>query len=54
MNPPAAKQLEVKTNRTSFLYGNRYRHHNTELRMQNKTTWTSLETERVNSGAREG
>jgi hypothetical protein len=26
------KQLEVKTNRTSFLRGNRNGHHNTELR----------------------
>jgi hypothetical protein len=27
------KQLEVKTNRTSFLCGNRNGHHNTKLRM---------------------
>ena len=26
------KQLEVKTDRTTFLYGNRNGHHNTELR----------------------
>jgi hypothetical protein len=26
------KQMEVKTNRTSFLCGNRNEHHNTELR----------------------
>jgi len=25
------KQLEVKTNRTSFLFGNHNQHHNTEL-----------------------
>ena len=29
---PSNKQLEVKTNRTSFLCGNRKGHHNTELR----------------------
>ena len=29
---PSYKQLEVKTNRISFLYGNRNGHHNTELR----------------------
>jgi len=29
---PSYKQLEVKTNRTSFSYGNRNGHHNTELR----------------------
>ena len=29
---PFYKQLEVKTNRTSFLFGNRNGHHNTELR----------------------
>ena len=33
MNPPY-KQLEVKTNRVSFLFGNRNGHHNTELRTQ--------------------
>jgi hypothetical protein len=27
---PSYKQLEVKTNRTSFSYGNRYVHHNAE------------------------
>jgi len=29
---PSYKQLEVKTNWTSSLYGNRNGHHNTELR----------------------
>jgi hypothetical protein len=29
---PCYKQLEVKTNRTSFVCGNRNGHHNTELR----------------------
>ena len=29
---PSYKQLEVKTNRTSFLCGNRNGHHNMELR----------------------
>ena len=29
---PSYKQLEVKTNRTSFLCGNRNGHHNTEIR----------------------
>jgi len=31
MSPPT-KQLEVKTNRTSLLCGNRSGHHNTKLR----------------------
>jgi hypothetical protein len=31
---PSYKQLEVKTNRTSFLCGNRNGQHNTELRTQ--------------------
>jgi hypothetical protein len=29
---PANKQLGVKTNRTSFLCGNRSGHHNTEIK----------------------
>ena len=29
---PSYKQLKVETNRTSFVCGNRHRHHNTELR----------------------
>ena len=33
---PSYEQLEVKTNRTSFLYGNRNGHHNTELRSRHK------------------
>jgi len=39
------KQLEVKTNRTSYLCGNRSVHHNTELRTQRlliTICWTSL------------
>jgi len=31
-NEPSYKQVGVKTNRISFLWGNRSGHHNTELR----------------------
>jgi len=32
MYEPSYKQLELKTNKTSFLCGNRSGYHNTELR----------------------
>ena len=62
VHEPSHKQLEVKTNRTWFLYENRYGHHNTELRMHNRTTqktkkMTSQDRTKkvvVNSGASEG